>query len=63
MRPISELVVANGARPAGADLTLFKAMGMGLSDLALAAEILARAEKRGGAHLLPDRVRIPPVLR
>ncbi|HXQ52341.1 MAG TPA: hypothetical protein VN802_14700 [Stellaceae bacterium] len=63
VRPISELVVANGARPAGCDLTLFKAMGMGLSDLALAAEILARVEKRGGAHLLPDRVRIPPVLR
>ena len=60
--PISHLVANDAARPAGADLTLFKAMGMGLSDLALAAEILARVERRGGAHTLPERVRVPPRL-
>jgi alanine dehydrogenase len=63
VRPISELVMANAGRPAGCDLTLFKAMGMGISDLALGAEILARVEKRGGAHRLPDRVRVAPALR
>jgi ornithine cyclodeaminase len=62
VRPISKIIASNETRPAGADLTLFKAIGMGLSDLALGIEILARAEKRGGAHRLPDRVRIPPRL-
>jgi len=62
VRPIAELIVAGTRRPPGADLTLFKAMGMGLSDLALGIEILARVEKRGGAHRLPDRVRVPPRL-
>ncbi|HUB95070.1 MAG TPA: hypothetical protein VL993_04085 [Stellaceae bacterium] len=63
VRPIAELIVAGERRPAGADLTLFKAMGMGLSDLALGVEVLSRVEKRGGAHRLPDRVRVPPRLR
>jgi len=62
VRPISQIIARDEGRPAGADLTLFKAIGMGLSDLALGIEILARAEKRGGAHRLPDRVRIPPRL-
>jgi ornithine cyclodeaminase len=61
--PISRLVASDAARPAGADLTLFKAMGMGLSDLALAVEVMARVERRGGAHALPERVRVPPRLR
>ena len=61
--PISQLVAGDAARPAGADLTLFKAMGMGLSDLALAVEVMTRVERRGGAHALPERVRVPPRLR
>jgi len=60
VKPISQLVASGATRPAGADVTLFKAMGMGLSDLALGIEILARAEKRGGSHVLPERVRVPP---
>ena len=63
VRPISQLIAQGVTRPANADLTLFKAIGMGLSDLALGVEILARVEKRGGAHKLPERVRIPPRLR
>jgi ornithine cyclodeaminase len=63
VRPIAALVAEGAGRPAGADLTLFKAMGMGLSDLALGIEILARAERRGGAHQLPARVKLPPRLR
>jgi ornithine cyclodeaminase len=62
VRPIADLIVAGTRRPPGADLTLFKAMGMGLSDLALGIEILARVEKRGGGHRLPERVRVPPRL-
>ncbi|HZT50954.1 MAG TPA: hypothetical protein VFA22_03430 [Stellaceae bacterium] len=62
VQPISTIVAEGRTRPTGADLTLFKAIGMGLSDLALGIEILARAEKRGGAHRLPNRVRVPPRL-
>jgi alanine dehydrogenase len=62
VRPIAEIVAQGTTRPAGADLTLFKAIGMGLSDLALGIELLARVERRGGAHRLPDRVRIAPRL-
>lgn len=53
VRPLSELVAANWTRPPGADLTLFKAMGMGLSDLALGIEILARVRTSGGGHAFP----------
>ena len=60
--PISRVIAEDMKRPAGCDLTLFKAMGMGLSDLAMAIEILARIEKRGGAHKLPERLRVPPRL-
>ena len=46
----SNMLAAGGAdgrgRPAGADLTLFKAMGMGISDLALGIEILRRASEQ-----------------
>jgi alanine dehydrogenase len=62
VKSVSALLAAGTGRPPDADLTLFKAMGMGLSDLALGAEVLARAERRGGAHRLPDRVRVPPRL-
>ncbi len=63
VRPISDLIARDLTRPADSDLTLFKAMGMGISDLALGIEILARAEKRGGATTLPERIRVPPRLR
>ena len=48
--PLSELVAAKSQAPAGADLTLFKAMGMGLSDLALGIEILRRVRANGGGR-------------
>ncbi len=63
VQPISRLIADNVTRPANGDLTLFKAMGMGISDLALAIEVLARVEKRGGGHKLPERVRTPPRMK
>jgi ornithine cyclodeaminase len=63
VQPISAIIAHGVTRPADADLTLFKAMGMGLCDLALGIEVLARVEKRGGAHRLPERVRVAPRLR
>ena len=63
VRPISRLIAEDMRRPAGCDLTLFKAVGMGMSDLALGIEVLARAEAEGLGAPLPERVRVPPRLR
>lgn len=63
VRPISALIAEDAHRPERADLTLFKAMGMGISDLALGIEILERARKQGNGHAVPERVRTPPRLR
>jgi len=41
--PLCTIVAEQRARPRDADLTLFKAMGMGVSDLALGIEIYQRA--------------------
>ncbi|WP_347270956.1 ornithine cyclodeaminase family protein [Rhizorhabdus histidinilytica] len=46
VRPVSELVDHGRSRGDGADLSVFKAMGMGVSDLALGIELLARARAR-----------------
>jgi ornithine cyclodeaminase len=53
VRPLSELVAAKAERPKDADITLFKAMGMGLSDLALGIEILKRVRAKGGGRAVP----------
>jgi alanine dehydrogenase len=62
VRTIASVIAADESRPEGADVTLFKAMGMGLSDLALAAEILKRARAQNRGHKVPDRVKLPPRL-
>ncbi|MGH6947787.1 MAG: ornithine cyclodeaminase family protein [Kiloniellales bacterium] len=62
VKPISALIAAGKGRPAGADLTLFKAMGMGLSDLAVAREVLARARKAGKGRPLPQPTKAQPRL-
>lgn len=66
LRSLSELVAAETARPASADLTVFKAMGMGISDLSLGIAIYRRAIARResgdpsfGAPL-PAVTRVPP---
>ena len=53
VRPLSELVAAKAERAKDADITLFKAMGMGLSDLALGIEILKRVRAKGGGRPIP----------
>jgi ornithine cyclodeaminase len=62
VRTIASVIADQSGRPDGCDLTLFKAMGMGISDLALAVEILDRARAQNKGHALPDRVRTPPRL-
>jgi ornithine cyclodeaminase len=61
--PLSQVVAAGQGRPPGADLTLFKAMGMGISDLAMGAELLTRAAQRGVGRPLPARERVQPRLQ
>jgi alanine dehydrogenase len=51
---LSELVAGTVKRPNDTDLTLFKAMGMGLSDLALGIEILKRVRANGGGRSIPQ---------
>ncbi|HET6793031.1 MAG TPA: hypothetical protein VFH45_01230 [Acidimicrobiales bacterium] len=53
---------AGGAAGPGGDLSLFKAMGIGLADLAVAAEALTRAEAAGAGRRLPARSRARPRL-
>jgi len=51
--PLCQVVAGQQPRPADADLTLFKAMGMGIADLALGIEIYQRAVQRGLGRALP----------
>ena len=62
VRTIASIIAADQARPADADVTLFKAMGMGISDLALAIEIYKRARAANRGHAVPERVKLPPRL-
>jgi ornithine cyclodeaminase len=62
VRPLCELVAADAVRPADADLTVFKAMGMGISDLSLGAVLLASARKAGIGRPIPQPGRAKPRL-
>jgi alanine dehydrogenase len=54
--PISAVMGESRRRPEDADLTLFKAMGMGLADIAVAIEVLKRNDAHA-AHRLPERIK------
>ncbi|MEK9684312.1 MAG: ornithine cyclodeaminase family protein [Rhodospirillaceae bacterium] len=60
---IGKVISQDLKRPPEADLTLFKAMGMGLSDLAVAIEVYSRISKEGVSHKVPERIKLPPRLR
>lgn len=50
--------VVTGAAPRRAgDLTLFKAMGMGISDLAVGFEVLQRARRAGAGRVIPAPIK------
>jgi len=60
--PLSGLI-ASGRRRSGADdVSLFKAMGMGISDLALGAELLKRARARGAGRAIAQPRKTKPRL-
>ena len=50
---IADIVAAGRRRPADIDISLFKPMGMGISDVALGIEIIARAEVSGSGRTMP----------
>jgi ornithine cyclodeaminase/alanine dehydrogenase-like protein (mu-crystallin family) len=62
VQPLSRVIAAGKGRPKGADLTLFKAMGMGISDLSMGIEVLARARANGAGRPLAPTVRARPRL-
>jgi ornithine cyclodeaminase/alanine dehydrogenase-like protein (mu-crystallin family) len=53
VQPISAVVAAARPRPALTDLSLFKPMGMGVSDVSLGIEIVRRAEASGIGRTIP----------
>ncbi len=60
--PLARLAGENRRRAPDADLTLFKAMGMGISDLSLAIEIYRRAVERGLGRAFPHPEKVKPRL-
>jgi ornithine cyclodeaminase/alanine dehydrogenase-like protein (mu-crystallin family) len=59
LTPLSTLVAQKAHRPADADLTLFKSLGVGIADLALAEEILRLARERNVGTPLPEPAPVP----
>ena len=59
VQTLSAVVANGGGRPSGADITLFKAMGMGLSDLSMGHEILNRARANGAGRAIPQPEKQP----
>jgi alanine dehydrogenase len=57
--PINRIVSGGQERPAGADLTLFKSLGVGIADLALAESLYRLARERGVGTELPTPVPAP----
>ena len=62
VRPLSKIVAARRRR-SGEEVTLFKSLGMGISDLALAAEIYRKAVDLGLGRPIPKPEKVAPRLR
>jgi len=52
VRPLSALIASGRRRHEADDVSLFKAMGMGISDLALGVELVRRARARGAGRVI-----------
>lgn len=63
VRSLSTLVSSGGSRSANDDLTLFKSLGMGISDLSLGVELYRKAVELGLGHKFPHPQRVSPRLR
>lgn len=60
--PLAQLIAAGRRRSANDDVTLFKAMGMGISDLALGVELVKRARQRGIGRTIAQPKKAKPRL-
>jgi ornithine cyclodeaminase len=60
--PLSKLIATGRRRSDSDDISLFKAMGMGISDLALGAELVRRASNQGLGRSLPQPKKVKPRL-
>jgi len=58
--PLSKVIASGRRRVDSDDISLFKAMGMGISDLALGAEVVKRARDRGVGRTLPQPQKAKP---
>jgi ornithine cyclodeaminase len=58
--PLSRLIASGRRRAPQDDVTLFKAMGMGISDLALGAELIRRAHARGVGRAIAQPKKVKP---
>jgi ornithine cyclodeaminase len=62
VRPLCRLIAEEHRRQSSDDVTLFKSMGVGISDLSLAREIYARACEQGKGRPFTHPVRADPRL-
>jgi len=62
IRPLSELVAADSKRPPKADITIFKALGMGISDLALGVALISGAREANVGRPITRPARATPRL-
>ena len=62
VRPISEIVAAGQGRTGACRLSLFKAMGMGISDLSLGMKLYDKALASGRGRPMPQPTRAKPRL-
>jgi len=60
---LATLVASGRTRTSADDLTLFKSLGMGISDLSLGIELYQRASQRGLGRSLPHPQKVLPKLR
>ncbi|MEQ8442618.1 MAG: ornithine cyclodeaminase family protein [Alphaproteobacteria bacterium] len=60
VKTLGTLIAEKGKRPADADITLFKAMGMGISDLSVAILAYERATEQGIGLAIPQPKRVDP---
>jgi alanine dehydrogenase len=58
VKELSAVIAAGAARPPDADVTLFKALGMGVSDLSVAKMIYERARAQGLGREIPKPARV-----
>jgi alanine dehydrogenase len=63
VKSLANLVAAGQSRDASDDLTLFKSLGMGISDLSLGIELYKKAVASGLGHKFPHPQKVPPRLR